>query len=176
LDANISGELIPKASNATKDFRSRNNILKPSRANDRFAKRSLPVIREERPKAVAFAGPTGCSCGMNFAVSETHCSWVPERPLATFRRLAVNDPVPALRISAITCTYDRAVSTIAPVRADFCAGSSPEFALLFADGCCRSHFSRLIEKRFPKLFYFASLIPLFFHQRRSPHASGNDAH
>jgi hypothetical protein len=40
------------------------------------------------------------------------------------------------------------------VRADFYSCSSPEFALLFGDEYCRGHFSSLIYKRFPKLFYF----------------------
>jgi hypothetical protein len=40
------------------------------------------------------------------------------------------------------------------VRADFYSCSSPEFALLFGDAYCRGHFSSLIHKRFPELFYF----------------------
>jgi hypothetical protein len=40
------------------------------------------------------------------------------------------------------------------LRAGFYSCSSPEFALLFGNGCCGGHFSSIIHKRFPKLVYF----------------------
>jgi hypothetical protein len=49
----------------------------------------------------------------------------------------------------ISQNYDRSL------RADFYTCSSPEFALLYGDGYCRGNFSRLIQQRWPNIFYFS---------------------